>query len=252
MPTQDMASTETVYGKRARAVRLPQLHAAQATATGAWLRGCLLALLAFAPLPFGSNRPLWWSLLALATGALMLAYAWRVWSGKERQGLGVWAMLPVVLPYMAATIWGLVQTLPIPFDGLAHPLWPLAADALGRDIGQYISLDPHRTATGVMRLLTYAGVFWLTLQFARERTFADQLLKVLTWIGLVYGLYGVLMHVFGIERVLWFPKWAYEGFLTSTFVNRNSYATYAALGLVCAAAMLLMALRESLQVKHLT
>ena len=34
--------------------------------------------------------------------------------------------------------------------------------------------------------------------------------------------------------VLWFEKSAYENNLTSTFINRNSYATYAGLALLCA------------------
>ena len=37
----------------------------------------LLLIVVLAPLPFGSNRPWAWSLLALATGALLVPWAWR-------------------------------------------------------------------------------------------------------------------------------------------------------------------------------
>ena len=39
--------------------------------------------------------------------------------------------------------------------------------------------------------------------------------------------------------ILWYEKTAYRGNLTSTFVNRNSYATYAGLGLLCATGLLI-------------
>lgn len=265
MPASDITSRgggggpnpDQPYGPRVRtqslAKRLPSLPTSEMAATASWLRFSFFAMLAFAPLPFGSNRPLWWTVLALWTGGMMAAYAYRIWSGRERPGIGLWALLPIVLPYLAAVLWAIVQTWPIPFDGLAHPIWNDASDALvGKPMSQHISLDPHRTGTGVMRLLTYAGIFWLALQFGRDRVFADRLLKVLTWTGLVYATYGVIVHVFGVERVLWYPKQAYVGFLTSTFINRNSYATYAALGLMCSTAVLFTVLRDSLQRKTLT
>lgn len=248
MPAQDMASSEPEVRRRSpaqRLDRLPRLRSSEA-ASGLWLRMAFFALLALTPLPFGSNRPIWWTLLALLVGALLAAYAWRIWSGKERPGIGLWAVLPIILPYLCAMLWAVVQTVALPPIGLGHPIWAIASDALGRPLGEYISLDPHKTATYLMRLLSYAGIFWLALEFGRDRAFAERLLRVLTWVGMIYATYGVIMHVFGIERILWVPKWAYQGFLTSTFVNRNSYATYAALGLICSVAILTQELREVL------
>jgi len=46
----------------------------------------------------------------------------------------------------------------------------------------------------------------------------------------------------GSDKILWMDKWAYRGVVTSTFVNRNSYATYAGLTLVCAFSLLLVRL----------
>jgi len=60
-------------------------------------------------------------------------------------------------------------------------------------------------------------------------------LKMLTYAGLAYAVYGIIMQALDIQYVLWFEKWAYQGFVTSTFVNKNSYATYAGLGLLCSA-----------------
>src|SRR5262249_31595794 len=151
------------------------------------------------------------------------------------------AVLTIALPFLAVIAWASLQAvLPVP-PQWASPLWPMTGVALGRLVHPAISLDPHGTLTGVARCLTYAGVFWVALQLACERAFADRAIRWIAVAGFVYAAYGIAMHVLGIERILWIPKWAYQGFLTSTFVNRNSYATYAALGFFCALALLLQA-----------
>lgn len=95
-----------------------------------------------------------------------------------------------------------------------------------------------------MRSLAYLGVFWLAMHLGRDRERARLGVVALAWSGTVYALYGLALHMLGIERILWFDKWAYIGDLTSTFVNRNSYGAYAGLGLVCATGLAIHAFRR--------
>ena len=44
--------------------------------------------------------------------------------------------------------------------------------------------------------------------------------------------------------MLWFDKWAYKGFVTSTFVNKNSFATYVGLGFQVCLALLWQQLKR--------
>jgi O-antigen ligase len=211
-----------------------------------WFGTLFLGLIVLAPLPFGSNRPVWWSLLGLATTALTLCYLVLIAKqGPSGTGLRLRPVAGFLVPFTAALIWAACQMLPLgPAEDLAaNPLWPLAGEALSRAVPAAVSLDPHETGTGMLRLLTYGLVFWLALELGRRRGFAERALRWLAYAGLAYAGYGLLMHVLGIERILWFPKWAYEGFITSTFINRNSYATYAALGLLAALAVLVDTLR---------
>ncbi len=55
--------------------------------------------------------------------------------------------------------------------------------------------------------------------------------------GIAYACYGLFAHFDGGEKILWLDKWAYIGDLSSTFVNRNAYAAYAGLGMVCCLAL---------------
>jgi O-antigen ligase len=51
-------------------------------------------------------------------------------------------------------------------------------------------------------------------------------------IGVLYAAYGLAEFVSPVPRILWFVKDSYIADVTSTFVNRNSYATFAGLSVL--------------------
>ena len=65
--------------------------------------------------------------------------------------------------------------------------------------------------------------------------------------GLAYAVYGLVIEFGRFGMILWFERWAYRGSLTSTFVNRNSFAAYAGIALIVVTALLLPDLRRSLR-----
>ncbi len=197
---------------------------------------CIVVMLA--PLPLGANRPFAWTMLAVAIAVLAV-----VWPGailRERHA-PVSPMAPLLIPALAFAMalgWGLVQTATGMPPSLWSPHWWEAAKALGVEpdsIGR-IGLAPSAGAAGLIRLACYALVFWLAYQHAASRRRAGQMIDALALCGGVYALYGIFAHFLGTDSILWMDKWAYREALTSTFVNRNSYATFAGLGLLCALA----------------
>ena len=90
-----------------------------------------------------------------------------------------------------------------------------------------------------MRVLTYGAVFWLALQWGRDRERARNILVALVLAGVAYGFYGLVMYLGEYRMVLWVEDAPYGAHVTSTFINRNSYATYAVLGLLCTAGLYL-------------
>ncbi len=199
----------------------------------------LMALIAFVPLPLGSNRPVWWSLMAIWAGVLFLGHAYLRWRSPTDDYIAARKVLAIVVPFFLATAWACIQVFPWMPEALAHPIWAETRALLDGPAVSMISVNPYETVTGIMRWLTYAAIFWLALQLGRDPSFAQLGIKAIVYISLVYGAYGVIVHLGGWERILWFDKWAYQGYLTSTFVNRNSYATYAGIGLLCTTALLL-------------
>ena len=98
-----------------------------------------------------------------------------------------------------------------------------------------VGLDAAAGRDALMRLMSYATVFWLAWRLAQEAQQARRLLAVI--LGTItacaaYAAYGLVVHLAGWETIGWLPKTTYIGDVTGTFVNRNSFATYANLGVV--------------------
>ncbi|HJN60110.1 MAG TPA: hypothetical protein QF630_03600, partial [Alphaproteobacteria bacterium] len=107
-----------------------------------------------------------------------------------------------------------------------------------------VSLEPAAGAETVMRLLAYGGVFWLALQYCRSARRTRVLFQAIAFSGLVYAGYGLAVALSGNESILWYERWAYKHSLTSSFVNRNSFATYAGLALIASFVILFAGPRQ--------
>ncbi|MBM3583180.1 MAG: hypothetical protein FJX36_01800 [Alphaproteobacteria bacterium] len=124
----------------------------------------LAVVVALAPLPFASNRPWAWSLLAVLV-ALLLAL-WAVDVLRDRAALAmplgrVWPMAAACAVLLALFA---VQVAPMTPAAWHHPLWAEASAVLGRPLAGTISLDPGATITAAMRFATYGAIFWIALQ----------------------------------------------------------------------------------------
>lgn len=201
----------------------------------------LLAGLAVAPVWLGSDRLVAWGANAAWYGGLVcLVEAGRLVSGVPHP-VRLRRLWPPAAAIALVLFWIIAQISP----GLpsAHPLWDLAGEALGRPLDATISLAPDQGRLALLRLVTALLVFWLALQGARDAARAHRLVAAVAVIGGLYAVYGLLAFILWPQALLWTPKRHYLDSLTSTFVNRNSYATYAGMGLVCALTLALGRLR---------
>lgn len=208
----------------------------------------LIAVVVLAPLPLGANRPLAWTALAVAVGLLLCVWTVSILLGKGHAPVPVRRLAPVGLLFGGAMMWAAIQGLPGPPEAWQHPLWTEAAAALSRGVDGgvaatgRIALDPGRVGTALLQMLAYAGIFFLAVQLGRDRGRAREALVAVTVAGVLYAVYGLIVHFSGAERILWLEKWAYLGDVTATFVNRNAYGAYAGIGLICCTALFLQGL----------
>ena len=198
----------------------------------------LTALLALAPLPLASARPLAWSTLAIATAALIVVVA-----ACELVDPTPFATFdPLRAPMALATVvalWAGIQCLPLDVSALRSEIWDSASRALDSAIVPSISVARELSLDRLLRLLTYAGAFLAAWRVGCRATGANALIRTVAAAAIVYSLYGLIVYFSGNQTILWFPKWAYKLDLTSTFVNRNFFGTYVGLGLI--ATLVLMA-----------
>ena len=198
----------------------------------------LIAVTLAAPLPLGAYADWAWASIAALCGLLLVL--WGVSTLAKRTAADSppafvwWSASAIAL----AMLWALLQTAGFMPEGWHHPLWRDTAEALGAPYRGAISLDPAEGRKSILRIVTYAGVFWLALQYGRDHRRARCALRALAVGSACYALYGLGAAFTGIERVLWFEKSVYHDAVTATFVNPNSFATYAGIGLLCATAVL--------------
>lgn len=192
-------------------------------------------MLALAPLPFASNRAWAWTALALLVGFLCLTWPLAVRGADDPAPIPLARFAVPGFLYGGALIWGWVQTLTIVPESWHHPIWAATARALAQPVAGRIALDPLAAGSLLLRLLSYAGIFWLACQHAASGRRARALVDAAAAIGAVYAGYGLVVFLSGAETILGYEKWAYRGFLTSTFVNRNHFGTFAGICALCAA-----------------
>jgi O-antigen ligase len=184
-----------------------------------WL---LLAVVLLAPLPLGSNRPLPASALAAAIGALSCAWGIGRLLGRPHAVVSMRPFWPALALVSLAAGWAALQAAPFTPASLHHPHWDQAREVLGITHGGAISINPGATWNRLMGLLAYGGIFWLALQLCRSSVRGHQVLFALAAGGAAYAAYGLWGFIESDAEVV-----------TSTFVNRNSYATYAGMTLFC-------------------
>jgi O-antigen ligase len=221
-PVDRARHAERVVGRRVRALRHAPRAVAELRHWEAVLFWLLLAVVLLAPLPLGSNRPLPASALATAIGALACAWGIGRLLGRPHAVVSLRPFWPALALVSLAAGWAALQAVPFTPASLHHPHWSQAREVLGIAEGGAISINPGATSNRLMGLLAYGGIFWLALHLCRPSARGHQVLFALAAGGVLYAAYGLFAFAESGSDVV-----------TSTFVNRNSYATYAGMTLFC-------------------
>ncbi len=198
-----------------------------------------VAAVSLLPLPFAGVHDWAWTSYAMAVGLLLLgtlfvhdraevAFAARRLAIPLGLGLGFCLYVGYQAVFFGSGPW-------------QHPLLAAAAAALPeRTVANSVALDGAVTLDALTRLLAYLGTFWLAHLFARSSDRATVMLRCFVLTATAYSVYGLIEFAFlGNTSILWFDKYAYLDDLTATFINRNSFATYAGLGIIASLAWLI-------------
>ena len=215
------ASGPPVRARRARS------HARAAD----WLFAIGLAFgLAWTPFWFGGAWRLPWGVNALIFPGLAFGYEIALLSERREHPLPAREIAAPAALFLIVVVWILAQTAPLPFAP--------AIAALGEETPRTLSVDPGATAIALTRLLTDAAAFWLAAQLGRNEAVNRRLLQAIMLIAALYSAAGVFLAGAFDNAIPGFAPADGGGEVRSTFVNRNSFAAYAGLGLTTILALL--------------
>lgn len=205
-----------------------------------------LYTIALSPLFFGTNHPWSWSLYALLIAFIGLLFFGNILFERNRFDIAIKPLKYPLFFIMIPIVWALIQVSPWVPASWAHPFWILAAEQLPQTIIPRISLDPPATITALLRLISYLLIFFLSFQFNRQSDRASKTFNTIAYAGFAYALYGLIAYQNNFNTVLWFDNSAYKDNVRSSFVNRNTYATYAGLSVLALFPLLLARVESSL------
>ena len=226
------------------AASLPRSRAVAITIEWAFF-ALLVSGLAWVPFWYGSHALIAWGINAIIFPSLAALYELSlILRGVPR---------PVAIPrirlaaalFAAAAVWALVQNATWVPAGWHHPIWQIASDLLGRPVAGSISVDRSLTAVALVRLITAASVFWLALQLSRDVIRARWLIWTVVAISVLYSTVGLFALGF-MPNGRVFGELAPSKFVISTFLNQNTYATFAGIGFLAAIGMTLRLYRRHL------
>src|SRR6266849_1109794 len=154
----------------------------------------LLGVVALTPLPLGSNRPWAWEVLGVVIGLLMTSSSLDQLLNRSQPRASI-APLKVSAFLFAVVIgWAAIQCLPFTPDAWHHPLWSQAQDYLGPQIFTSVSVNRITSISHIFRLITYAGIFWLSYSFCHDANRARTAMKAVSVIVAVYAVWGLFVY----------------------------------------------------------
>lgn len=194
------------------------------------------------PLAFGGTTAWFTNLFAVYVGIIVAIWSiTEIITPSSRRANMRAILLPAILVGIAI-LWCFAQAWLTAPPGIAHSAWSDAAKFLGTSertaLYPAISVNPEASVAGAIRLTGYSLVFLLCYQIAVVEHRARRLLILITTAGTAYALYGIGLELSGSDYVLWYKRDFETGNLSSTFPNRNAFADYAALCLICSCALM--------------
>jgi putative inorganic carbon (HCO3(-)) transporter len=209
-----------------------------------------VALLVWAPIPLGSNRPWAWTLLEVYAYGLLAAWLvlWtlarvEVTEPMRRAGpawilLIFWIALQAVHVALMPAEW--IATLS-PESARMHAM---VADLGIKKEWMTLSVDPDASRISFFKTIAYGAVFFLTLALVNRRARVIALARVLVYAAVIHAVYAVLVHLSGVEQEYFGTLMTHASQASGTFANRNHFAGFLYMSLALGIGLLIAQLSE--------
>jgi len=189
----------------------------------------LLGVLAWLPIPLGSNRGWSWSLMEMMI--LTLSVSWVIVHMLTRSPLPSVLRelrLPLVL-LISWLLYHLIQIIPLPLS-LLEILSPASIELRHYLLEERVpdsmtlSLDPGATLQDFLKATTYVLLFVLVLVLVNSRKRLRQLAMLLVYVGVIQAVFGLSNYFTEGQFGFFEPAARWGTATTGTYVNRNHFA----------------------------
>ncbi len=237
----NQTSEAPVGGRRDHHRRQHRHH--QPTAPDALLRivdGGLAACIFLLPLVMGGRQAV--GVLLLSVLAVGISLAWIV--RQHMRGAAFWRRCSLEWVFLAGIALLVLQVVPLPqplverlapHTGRILPLWSSQAEAGVRlGIWPCISLAPAATQAGLMTLLAYCLIFLVTVQRIAHVEDVERLLRWTALSACIMATFAIVQLLTSNGKFFWFYRHPYvttDIVATGSFVSRNHFADFLALGI---------------------
>jgi len=196
----------------------------------------LIAVVALSAVPYGSNRPFFWAFWAATVTAIAFWYFLSLLRRGSALKVSVKDARFPAIAFMVVTAALLLQLAPVG----AWLFEPIDTGRGTKITSDYLALVPGEAGFALLRWLTYGLFFLLALQPAVSRHRSTNMARAIVALVAVEALYALVALSYLGDTILGFDKTSYRGFATGTFVNRNTLATYLAIGVATATSLAIM------------
>jgi O-antigen ligase len=187
----------------------------------AWL---LFAVVALAPLPFGSDQSVDVAFWCIVLGSCLALAA--VVRPLRRFELTLFGLAGIAIASYALVLHEQLTEHPWFWGAIPHPIWREAEAALDSPLVPSVSIARNQAWFELGRPLVCVLAICCGFLIGANDGRARQLIKVIAWSGAVYAAYGILEYLIDPTHILWREREAYLGSVTGPFINRNTAAAY--------------------------
>jgi len=213
-----------------------------------------LLILAFSTIPFGSNRPWAWTVLAVAAFSLLYTYLMSYGRASLRPPILNKGSKTAILFCCLWLLYQALQLVPLPIEivnFISSNTVLLKNEYMGGDSKQFVSLSfSYKDGLqGFLKSCLYVAMFILTILLVQSRDKMRYVLLTIAVVGVSQAIWGFTSAFLEQSAIRGISNADYTSQITGTFVNRNHFAGYINLSIAAIIGTLLcVGIREKRQI----
>lgn len=145
----------------------------------------------------------------------------------------------IFILFVSVLCWGFIQTIQGLPSVLLHPAWDELSTYLEYKVNGTIGVNKFESRSELLWYIIYAIVFISAFVVGRSRTAIKRTTYGFLILQFIFGLFSIYLLTVHKDSIFQLYNNGYPGVLSSSFINRNSYAGFVGIGVCLSAATLI-------------